>query len=491
MESSLVDLLGLESELHSESRNTGHETSSLTSEYLSHLSTLSLSSVESEENQKLAQSSHSVLLALQALSTRSYKSVIQSSEALSTLGATLSSVDKDTKQLQETLPKLEEAGQRFSQAYSKSTDNALLHRRRRAMLLARNADRLSDILDLPSLLSTAVSSSTSVSSGAGSTASASGTSGYASALDLYAHIKRIHHLYPNSGVISSVAIQAEAAMQQLTTNIITHLRSPNLKLAGAMRMIGWLRRLAPELDDKPSGGRPGAPEGGYGALFLVCRLANLNSLLDALQPLRELADQEGDANEAKDDSEKSRSRTNDSLWSSGQHTERYLKRYLEIFREQSFAILSMYRSIFPASSSDGLQSAMADKPATTSANTTSMESQTPERDPLQPILSPLSSFSLHLVELLMTTLRAYLPQVRDRSARDSLLTQVLYCAGSLGRLGGDFSLLLASLDSGGEGGEGQEKGEQQHGPYTELVLKHRALAGRLDVLASGLAGRAR
>lgn len=85
--------------------------------------------------------------------------------------------------------------------------------------------------------------------------------------------------------------------------------------------------------------------------------------------------------------------------------------------------------------------------------------------------------------MLEGTLRAYLPNVRDRSSRDSLLTQVLYCAGSLGRLGGDFSLMVAGLgDSEGEG-EDVEDGE-----WVEVIRKHRVLAGRLELMVGAREG---
>lgn len=77
--------------------------------------------------------------------------------------------------------------------------------------------------------------------------------------------------------------------------------------------------------------------------------------------------------------------------------------------------------------------------------------------------------------MLEETLRVYLPNVRDRSSRDSLLTQVLYCAGSLGRLGGDFSLVLAFL---GEGEESEDEDEE----WVEVIRKHRVLAGRLELM---------
>jgi hypothetical protein len=78
-------------------------------------------------------------------------------------------------------------------------------------------------------------------------------------------------------------------------------------------------------------------------------------------------------------------------------------------------------------------------------------------------------------------LRKYLPNVRDKSSRDSLLTQVLYCAGSLGRLGGDFSMILAFLNE--EEDEGEENGE-----WVEVIRKHRVLAGRLELMVGARDG---
>lgn len=162
------------------------------------------------------------------------------------------------------------------------------------------------------------------------------------------------------------------------------------------------------------------------------------SMLEALEPLRDLADQE-----------KARQKSIGAghAWSGGQQTERYLKRYIEIFREQSFAIVSMFRSIFPTSSHTETSDAA-----------------------LEPLPSALATFPLYLVDMLLETLRVYLPTVKDQASRDSLLTQVLYCAGSLGRLGGDFGLFLAGLDVG-DGAEDE---------WVEIVKRHRLLAGRLE-----------
>ena len=254
-------------------------------------------------------------------------------------------------------------------------------------------------------------------------------------------------------------------MQDMATNLIASLKTNSLKLAHAMRTISWLRRVAPELDPLPTGQlatmQSGTREGSLGSLFLVCRLANLEQMLGALEPLRELADQETiKLRDGEGKGEKSK-------WEGGQQTERYLKRYIEIFREQSFAIISMYRSIFPPPAPHEKELLGRGKG---------------EGDPLQPLPSALGTFPLKLVGMLEDTLRTYLPNVRDRSSRDSLLTQVLYCAGSLGRLGGDFSLILAFLH------EDEERDDGESEEWAEVIKKHRVLAGRLESMVGAKDG---
>lgn len=447
-----------------------------TNAYLNRLTTLPLASLTSTEPQSLSQTTHSLLLSLQALSKRSHRSIIDSSTHLSTLSTTLPVLAQSTASLRDALPKLDDAAIHFSETYNYRSENALLDRRRKALLLSRNIDRLSDILDLPTLLASAISTSNTASASASSSSSA--TLNYASALDLNAHIRRLHALYPDSPLISSVEKQAEEAMQDMATNLIASLRTNSLKLASAMRTISWLRRVAPELDPAPTsastqstishlGTAGSSREGALGSLFLVCRLANLQQMLSALEPLRELADQETlRLQDGKGDSLSGKER---SKWEGGQQTERYLKRYIEIFREQSFAIISMYRSIFPASTTAQDEAILKDLGKN--------RPKGPE-DPLQPLPSALGTFPLQLVSMLEETLRRYLPNVRDRSSRDSLLTQVLYCAGSLGRLGGDFSMMLAFLNE--VDGEEVDDEEEESEEWVEIIKKHRLMAGKLE-----------
>ncbi|KAK3936306.1 Dor1-like family-domain-containing protein [Diplogelasinospora grovesii] len=426
-------------------------------EYLTTLASQPLASLESTEPQTLAQTSHGLLLSLQALSKKSHKQTIESADHHATLHTTLPALAASTAELRNAIPKLDNEAVRFSTTYNKSSenDNDVLARRKKALLLSRNVERLVDVLELPTLLSSAISTA---------------PVNYSSALDLNGHIGRLHSLYAESPLVASISTQADEAMRTMAANLIISLKAPGLKLAASLRTISWLRRVLPDLLDEStapgaaapgvSGGKVGrdSQERTLGALFLVCRLATLMTMLDALEPLRDLADQEKARQQ-----QKSSVASGNSAGSGGQQTERYLKRYIEIFREQSFAIVSMFRSIFPE----------------TTASSDSLDTQATKNrkeegdDPLEPLPSALATFPLYLVDMLLETLRLYLPTVKDQASRESLLTQVLYCAGSLGRLGGDFGLFLAELDMGGSGDEEDDE-------WVEVLKRHRQLAGRLE-----------
>lgn len=461
-----------------------------TATYLTRLSTLSLPDLTSTEPSSLLQSAQSHLRNLQALSKRSHKAVISSSSHLSNLSSLLPAFGTQAKALNEGIPDLENAAASFAQKYDRNTENAVLDRRKRAALLSRNVDRVSDVLDLPSLLSSTVSAAQASSTGAQT--SAGSVTSYASALDIHAHIRRLRALYPQSELVENIMEQSEAEMQNLATILISSLQSQSLKLAAAMRTVGWLRRVAPELaEDEYKTSKAAAlsmksltlspnaisDDGALGSLFLVCRLHTLHKTLEALDPLRDLADHETTQREQQSSSNNKNQKTAQNASALGGQSERYLKRYIEIFREQSFSIMSMYKSIFPSN----LPEAEAGK----GDNSTQQQS-----DPLLPLPSPLASFALHLVDMLETTLREYLPNITDRSSRESLLTQVLYCAGSLGRLGADFGMMVALLED--DISAEQEKQTDAESPaeeepeWVQVMKKHRVQASRLEVLARGV-----
>jgi conserved oligomeric Golgi complex subunit 8 len=396
--------------------------------YITYLTNHTISALKVEESHDLAQKSSSTLISLQAVSKRSHTSVVTSASQHQTLAHILPSLNSCTTELRDAIPKLDAAALRFSSTYHKSGDNDTLLRRKRAMMLSGNSDRLVDVLELPSLLSSAISNP---------------PINYSAALDLNSHTRRLQMLHSGSALITSVYQQADDVVHKMSMDLVMSLQSPSLKLAASIRATSWLRRVLPDL--LPIGSTDvQARECALEGLFLVCRMATLVSTLSALEPLKELAIQERIRQERIG---------NASSWSGGQQTERYLKRYIEIFREQSFTIVSMFKSMF-----------------TTSAL---RDHNSIDVDPLQKPPPILATFPLHLVDMLLDTLHDHLPIVKDQAARDSILAQVLYCAGSLGRLGGDFGLLLAGV--GAKNGKLSPEVE-----WTDVVRRHRMLAGRLE-----------
>lgn len=380
-------------------------------EYLTYLAEQKSDFLQTSEPQVLSQMSHSLLLAVQALSKRSHKPVVESAASHATLRQSLPTLAQRASDLVQAVPRLDAQAEHFSSAFGKASESKLLARRKQALLLLRNSERLVDVMEMPLLLSSAVSAT---------------PVNHSSTLELYAHVRRLTSLYPDSPLVTSVLEEADAAIRQMAADLVGTLKAPNLKLAAAVRTIGWLKRIVPDLvTDTPT-------EDALPAVFLVCRFATLLTTLEALEPLRDLADEE-----------RLRQDKSASSWSGGQQTERYLKRFIEIFREHSFSIVSVFKSI----------SSSFAPPAEHNV------------DPLRVLPSPMATFPLHLVEMLVETLRIYLPTVKDQTSRESILTQVLYCAGSLGRLGADFGMLLASIGVG---------------EWVELVKRHRLLAGRLE-----------
>jgi hypothetical protein len=409
MAEALSDLLGPQSAVDNTALN-----------YLGHLAELEVDALRSSEPQNLAQASHSLLLSLQGLSRKAHKSIVDSAAGHASLRETIPTLGQRATDLCQAVPRLESQAESFSSTFSKASESKMLARRKEALRLLQNSERLVGVMELPPLLTSAVLTNPVT---------------YSSTLDLYAHVRRLASLYPDSSLITSVLSEADAAIRQMAADTITTLRAPGLKLAAALRTMGWLKRIIPDLVQSVP------VEDTLPAMFLVSRLCTLGDTLDALEPLKKLADDE-----------QARQVKASQTWSGGQQAERYLKRYIEVFREHSFSIISVFKSI-----------------SASFASTTNDAD-----DSLRPLPIALSSLPLHLVEMLFATLRIYLPTVKDQASRESILTQVLYCASSLGRLGADFGLLLSDI------------GESH---WVDVVKRHRMLAGRLESVIGDYRGQ--
>jgi hypothetical protein len=169
---------------HTDHGDSVHPSSVFTAtrNYLSRLTTLHLADLTTKEPQSLAQESDRNGLLLRTLASRSHKAVIHSSDNLSTLPSSLDALGSSAKSLKDAVPQLDQEALRFSTTYSKATsENRTLDRRKRATQLSHNVDKISDILELPTLLASVISS-------ASASTSASGTS-FSTALDLFSEAR--------------------------------------------------------------------------------------------------------------------------------------------------------------------------------------------------------------------------------------------------------------------------------------------------------------
>jgi conserved oligomeric Golgi complex subunit 8 len=112
---------------------------------------------------------------------------------------------------------------------------------------------------------------------------------------------------------------------------------------------------------------------------------------------------------------------------------KYLKQYFELMREHLFAIFTQYRSIFGE-----------DYDFNNNIKRNTDENLIGNLSPEAEILFSqhiLPSFALNIIDHIHQTLETYLPSIpyEDRQTRQSLLTQLLYCAQSLARVGCDFT----------------------------------------------------
>jgi hypothetical protein len=85
----------------------------------------------------------------------------------------------------------------------------------------------------------------------------------------------------------------------------------------------------------------------------------------------------------------------------------------------------------------------------------------------------LATLPLQLYDMLYETLHRFVPVLQGQSSYEAIYTQVLYCAGSLGRLGCDFSMLLADMASSDDSDVGMAE-------WVNAIKRHRLLAGRLE-----------
>lgn len=181
--------------------------------YLSRLTSSSLSSIV-QEHAALDEEKKDLDHQLSRLAKREYHSFVATASHGDAIASAFQGFNDKIFNVQNTIPSLDQAIVQFN-AFAKSQ----APEREKAQNLLANHDRLLDILEMPSLVSTCVKN------------------GYFSeAIQLSTHVKRLATLhYTNVPLVQKLAAQVEAAMNEMTGRLIGLLREP-LKLPSALKV---------------------------------------------------------------------------------------------------------------------------------------------------------------------------------------------------------------------------------------------------------------
>ena len=188
-------------------------TSPLIHGYLSRLTSSSLSSIL-QEHATLNEEKKDLDHQLSRLAKREYHSFVSTASHGDAIASAFQGFHKKVLNIQQTIPSLDQAISQFN-AFAKGQ----APEREKAQNLLANYDRLVDILEMPSLVSTCV------------------RNGYFSeAIQLSSHVKRLATLhYTNLPLVQKLAAQVEVAMNEMTVRLIGLLREP-LKLPSALKV---------------------------------------------------------------------------------------------------------------------------------------------------------------------------------------------------------------------------------------------------------------
>lgn len=333
------------------------------SELLEYPSVLSSeTSLLTSELTSLCHSSHSTFLLLHSTST--------------TLSTSFQSLSTSLDSLLSTIPSLNAATLRFSEE-----TRPILEERRKATLLLEQREKLTDLLDIPALIDSCARNGL-----------------YQEAIELSDHVQLLsEQLRQSDGdseklrIVRSLEREVEGSVKLMLSGLINTLKD-RVKPPALYRAMGFLRRMT-EWDEEK-----------LAILFLCCR----GVLIDTLHASNEEILANGVA-------------PSGSGRISDQDVAKYLKGYVDIFREGVYDTVTGYVTVFldPVAAS-------------------------PQASPVESgrLRSLLSTFADLQITKLIQTLSTHLPSLHDFNSLSSLLTQLNFCGSSFARIGLDFRPLL-------------------------------------------------
>ncbi|KAF8336555.1 Dor1-like family-domain-containing protein [Cantharellus anzutake] len=251
--------------------------------------------------------------------------------------------------------------------------------RRKANIVLENQEKLLDVLELPNLIATCVQNGY-----------------YPEALDLADHFEKnllSSSLPKTSLLLQSVHTSVLASMQSLLNQLLSQLRG-QAKLPVLFKTVNLLRRMGVLTEEQ------------LAIAFIHGRSDNLD------ESFRRACGDEG-------------SRSDDPA--------KWLRKWIEVFREGVYDAVTQYSSIFLS-------------PSSSTSHTAPQDAEGGDRQIFQ-LRSFLLSFTHTYLKRLLSVVRQVMPEIQlaDMSSVASLITQLTYCGSSFSRIGLDFRGLLPSV----------------------------------------------
>lgn len=390
-DSTLPDLLASSSSLNL--------SSSTSQSYLDHLTALPLPSLLDEPS-ALQTQSHHLTSSLTSLTNTSYPAFLSLHKSTAALSSSLDSLSSSLDALVTTsLPTLESCVGGW-----KAGTGDVLDERKKARVVLEQYEKVRDLLDVPVLIDTCV------------------RNGYfGEALSLVSHAKALEARFTTTNVrpkiLASVLAEVEHSVMQMLLVLLGTLHEPSRKLPALWKAVNFLRKMevfGPSADEGDRDDGVSAEEQ-IALAFLSGREACLRSSLEACGRDVERLVSAGDELADRD----------------REDIARFLKKYIDLWREGVYDIITQYSTIF-----------LERSPSPASLQQTLADIQIPTSNPLLPLLTTYATHALttHLLSLVTRAL-----PLLSMSALPALLTQLTYCATAFSRVGMDFRGILTGM----------------------------------------------
>lgn len=289
-----------------------------------------------------------------------------------TLDTSFSSLSSSIDSLLSTIPSLHTSTQNFTQS-----TKPILEERRKASLILDQQEKLLDLLEIPTLIDTCARNGL-----------------YQDAMELWTHASTLLQQFKATGgeveklgILRSLEKEIEGSIRLMLGALIDSLRGP-AKLPALHRVVGFLRSMSGWREDE------------LAILFLSCR----GSYIEGLHNLNEVTHSGTGPRDGRDD------------------TAKYLRSYIEVFREGIYDVVTAYTAIFIDHHS----------------------AHSPSTELLRELRFLLATFTGGHVSVLLSTLSSHLPAIQDFTSLSSLLTPLTYCGTAFARIGLDFRPLLSA-----------------------------------------------